>query len=182
MTKDNKESLAVFAKNLIENSLQQINDLIDSEASQDEYREVIKLIIFKVYNKFTDGVYKISINKSYNSEEELYFKMIALHNIIYDWGLSSTQIWILVYLMRYKYNNDTKKIISENLNITMKSLSTNLSYMRTGNVNKKKIKKLLKIDNKNMNVTIIGDELKDIIKIIEKGTNTLTVKFQSVSK
>lgn len=109
----------------------------------------------------------IPIVKKYESEFELYYALIALYNVIEKWGLTETQINILVYLIRFGYSKNTKEIICEKLNISDKSLTTNLSYLRQGRVGKKKIKKLLKTSQNNMNITLLNTELKDIKKLVE---------------
>ena len=72
----------------------------------------------------------IQLEKEYTSEHELYFKMISIHNVVEDWGLTPTQINILVYLIRLGFSKETKVIICKNLKISESSLSTNLSYLR----------------------------------------------------
>ena len=98
-----------------------------------------------------------------------------------EWGLSPTQINILVYLIRLGFNNDTKDIICKNLNISQSSLSTNLSYLRQGRVGKKKIKKLLDTSTLNMNVTLLKQELIDIQDIILSGGNTIAIHFKNAT-
>ena len=122
----------------------------------------------------------ISLNKEYDSEHELYFKMISIHNVVEDWGLTPTQINILVYLIRLGYSNETKEIICKNLKISESSLSTNLSYLRQGKVGKKRIKKLLETSNNNQNITLIKQELRDIRNIITNGNKQIIVKFTDV--
>lgn len=109
----------------------------------------------------------IKIDKTYESEFDMYYAFISLYNVVEQWGLTETQLNILVYLIRLGYTKSTKEIICKNLKISEKSLTTNLSYLRTGRVGKKKIKQLLKTSDKNMNVTLLTTELKDIKKIIE---------------
>lgn len=109
----------------------------------------------------------IPISKKYESEFDLYYALISLYNVIEKWGLTETQMNILVYLIRFGYSKKTKDVICEKLGITDKSLTTNLSYMRQGRVGKKKIKKLLKTSQNNMNVTLLSTELNDIKKLIE---------------
>lgn len=109
----------------------------------------------------------IKINKKYESEFDLYYAFISLYNVIENWGLTDTQINILVYLIRFGYSKKTKDVICKKLKITEKSLTTNLSYLRRGKVGKKKIKQLLRTSPNNMNITLLNQELKDIQKIIE---------------
>ena len=109
----------------------------------------------------------IKINKKYESEFDLYYAFISLYNVIEQWGLTETQINIIVYLIRFGYSKDTKAVICKNLKISDKSLTTNLSYLRQGKVGKKKIKKLLKTSTNNQNITLLNTELKDIKRIIE---------------
>lgn len=125
--------------------------------------------------------FAILLEKEYDSIHELYFKMISIHNVVQDWGLTPTQINILVYLIRLGYSKETRKIICENLNITTSSLSTNLSYLRNGKVGDKKIKKLLETSGSNMNITLLKQELKDIKEIIEEGRNKIIVDFKDVT-
>ena len=122
----------------------------------------------------------IQLEKEYTSEHELYFKMISIHNVVEDWGLTPTQINILVYLIRLGFSKETKAIICKNLKISKSSLSTNLSYLRQGKVGNKKIKKLLETSNNNQNITLIKQELKDVKDIISKGKKQIMVKFIDV--
>ena len=87
----------------------------------------------------------IPISKKYDTEFDLYYSLISLYNTVEQWGLTQTQIKILIYLIRHDYNKTTKEIICKNLKISEKSLTTNLSYLRQGKIGKRKIKKLLKI-------------------------------------
>ena len=50
-------------------------------------------------------------------------------------------------------------------------MNTNLSYLRTGNVGGKKIKKILSIDSRNNNITLLDQKLLDIKTMIEDGSN-----------
>ena len=109
----------------------------------------------------------INLEKKYVSENDFYHKLISIHNVVEDWGLTSTQINILVYLIRLGFTKDTKEIICKNLGISDKSLTTNLSYLRTGRVGKKKIKKLIDTSKTNLNISLLTVELKDIKKIVE---------------
>lgn len=111
----------------------------------------------------------VKIDKQYDSEFDLYYTLISVYNVIEKWGLTETQINILIYLIRFGYSKDTKEIICEKLNISDKSLTTNLSYLRQGKIGKRKIKKLLETSQNNMNVTLLKTELKDIKKFIESG-------------
>jgi hypothetical protein len=117
----------------------------------------------------------IPITRNYESEFDLYYALIAINNVAYQWGLTETQMKILVYLIRFGYSKKTKDIICEKLDITEKSLTTNLSYMRQGRVGKKKIKKLLKTSPNNTNVTLLNVELKDIKEMVESNDNTRSV-------
>jgi hypothetical protein len=114
----------------------------------------------------------IPINKKYESEFDLYYALIALYNVIEKWGLTETQMNILVYLIRFGYSKDTKGVICEKLGISDKSLTTNLSYLRQGKVGKKKIKKLLKTSQNNHNITLLSTELNDIKKLIDSKDET----------
>jgi hypothetical protein len=109
----------------------------------------------------------VKIDKKYDSEFDLYYTLISVYNVIEKWGLTETQIKILIYLIRFGYSKDTKEIICTKLNISDKSLTTNLSYLRQGKIGKRKIKKLLETSQNNMNVTLLKTELKDIKKFIE---------------
>lgn len=121
--------------------------------------------------------FAIYLKHTFVSQHELYFKMIALHNIVKDWGLSPTQINIIVYLIRHGYSKETKEIICKNLKITESSLSTNLSYLRKGKVGKKQIKKLLDTSYKNTNVTLLSQELIDIKEMVEVGSKNVFIQF-----
>lgn len=115
----------------------------------------------------------LKLDVNYDSEHELYFKLIQIHNMVFEWGLTPTQIHIIIYLIRYGYNNDTKNLIVEKLNITIKSLNTNLSYLRRGRIGNKKVKKLLKISEYNNNVTVLLPEIKNIIYIVKNNHRKL---------
>lgn len=117
----------------------------------------------------------IPITRNYESEFELYYALIAINNVAYQWGLTETQMKILVYLIRFGYSKKTKDIICDKLGITEKSLTTNLSYMRQGKVGKKKIKKLLKTSPNNTNVTLLNVELRDIKSMVESKDSTRSV-------
>lgn len=132
----------------------------------------------------------ISIKKKYYSEFDLYYAMIALYNVIEQWGISDTHIRIIIYLIRFGYSKETKGLICDKLGITSKSLTTNLSHLRKGRVGKKVIKKLLKTSRNNSNITILGVELNDIKRMIESnedkkiiavdfGNNDITKKIAS---
>jgi hypothetical protein len=123
---------------------------------------------------------RIWLDQKYNSEHELYFKLISIHNVVKDWGLTPTQINILVYLIRLGFSKETKDIICTKLKISPSSLSTNLSYLRQGRVGNKKIKKLLDTSTKNMNITLLKQELKDIKNLIttgESSENIIAINF-----
>jgi hypothetical protein len=109
----------------------------------------------------------IKLDKKYDSEFNMYYALISMYNVIEQWGLTETQINILIYLIRFGYSKDTKEIICKKLKISEKSLTTNLSYLRQGKVGKRKIKKLLETSQTNMNVTLLKTELKDIKQFIE---------------
>ena len=109
----------------------------------------------------------VKIDKKYNSEFDLYYTLISVYNVIEKWGLTETQINILIYLIRFGYSKDTKEIICDKLNISDKSLTTNLSYLRQGKIGKRQIKKLLETSSNNMNITLLKTELKDIKEFIE---------------
>lgn len=125
-------------------------------------------------------VFKI-INK-YDSESELCLRLIKFYNIVDDWGLTDTQINILVYLIRFGWSNKTKAIIIDRLKISDNSLTTNISYMRRGRVGDRKIKKLLLTSSKNRNITTLGKELSDIKKFVEstEENKSLYIRFDPV--
>lgn len=121
--------------------------------------------------------FAIHLKHTFVSQHELYYKMIAVHNITKDWGLSPTQMNIIVYLIRHGYSKETKDIICKNLKITESSLSTNLSYLRKGKVGKKRIKQLLDTSYKNTNITLLSQELKDIKEMVENGSKNVFIQF-----
>jgi hypothetical protein len=125
------------------------------------------MYIFAVENKIQSRGMVIKIEKTYESEFDMYYAFISLYNVVEQWGLTETQLNILVYLIRLGYKKSTKEVICKNLKISEKSLTTNLSYLRTGRVGKKKIKQLLKTSDRNQNITLLTTELRDIKKIIE---------------
>lgn len=155
--------------------------MILEDISDDDFEKIFAEFATKISERLLKK--KIDITKDYKSEEELYFKCISLYDIVYDWNLSDTQIWILVYLIRYKYSKETRDIICKNLKISKSSLNTNLSYLRTGNVGGKKIKKILSIDSRNNNITLLDQKLLDIKTMVEDGFNRLDIHFTNdVSK
>lgn len=151
------------------------NAVLSKDTSEDKYEKIMREFATKISKRLFKK--KIDIRKDYKSEEELYFKCISLYDTVYDWNLSDTQIWILVYLIRYKYSKETRDIICKNLKISKSSLNTTLSYLRTGNVGGKKIKKILSIDSRNNNITLLDQKLLDIKTMIEEGFNRLDIHF-----
>lgn len=125
-------------------------------------------------------IFGIILKEECASEHEIYYKMIAVHNVVKEWGLTPTQINILVYLMRLGYSDTTKNIICKKLKISKPSLSTNLSYLRTGKVGNKRIAKLIKTSDKNMNITVLTPELKDIQKIIQLKKTNIVIRLEDV--
>ena len=55
----------------------------------------------------------IPISKKYDTEFDLYYSLISLYNTVEQWGLTQTQIKILIYLIRHDYNKTTKEIIKD---------------------------------------------------------------------
>lgn len=43
----------------------------------------------------------IPISKKYDTEFDLYYSLISLYNTVEQWGLTQTQIKILIYLIRH---------------------------------------------------------------------------------
>ena len=121
----------------------------------------------------------IPISKKYDTEFDLYYSLISLYNTVEQWGLTQTQIKILIYLIRHDYSKKTKEIICKNLKISEKSLTTNLSYLRQCKIGKRKIKKLLKTSSNNMNITLLSTELNDIKTLIESkdGVKSFIIDF-----
>ena len=78
------------------------NAVLSKDISKEQYEKIMREFATKISKRLFKK--KIDIRKDYKSEEELYFKCISLYDIVYDWNLSDTQIWILVYLIRYKYS------------------------------------------------------------------------------
>lgn len=122
----------------------------------------------------------VKLDKRFDSEFEVYYTLISMYNVIEKWGLTETQIKILIYLIRFGYSKETKEIICEKLNISDSSLTTNLSYLRQGRIGKKKIKKLLETSQNNMNITLLKTELNDIKMFIESKDNfkAFYIKFE----
>ena len=140
--------------------------------------KIVNIFVLRMENKRN---FAILLEKEYDSIHELYFKMISIHNVVEDWGITPTQINILVYLIRLGYSKETKDIICDKLKITKSSLSTNMSYLRNGQVGNKKIKRLLETSSVNMNITLLKQELKDIKSIIEDGKNKIIINFKDVT-
>lgn len=101
------------------------------------------------------------------SEHEMYRKLISIHNIVNDWGLIPKHIEILVYIIRYGYSRETKKLILKNLRITEGSLNVMLTHIRKGKYNNHSIKKLVELSRTNNNITVLKEELRDIQYIID---------------
>lgn len=104
----------------------------------------------------------IKIEKKYESEADLCRKLLNAYNTIGEWGLTSTQIEILVYIIRFGYNSETREMICNSVNITPESLTSCVSYMRKGRIGKRKIKKVLITSSQNKTVTKLCQELLDI--------------------
>lgn len=117
---------------------------------------------------------------NYSTEEELYFKLIKIHNVAEGWNLSDTHIKILTYLLRFGYNENTLKIICKELPLTRGSLKVHLSNLRKGKVGKKKIEKLMDIHKTNNNISIVSTQLKDIKKMIEDDNILMILKITNV--
>lgn len=109
----------------------------------------------------------LPLNILYETDEDLYFKLIKLHSVALNWNLSDKQIIILTYLIRFGYSKDVLNIISEETGLTRGSLSVHLSNLRKGRVGKKKIKKLIETHKTNINITVLTTELKDIKRMVE---------------
>ena len=56
----------------------------------------------------------IPISKKYDTEFDLYYSLISLYNTVEQWGLTQTQIKILIYLIRHDYNKTTKELTLNN--------------------------------------------------------------------
>lgn len=123
----------------------------------------------------------VKIDKKYNTEFDLYYTLISMQNVVEKWGLTETQINIVIYLIRFGYSKDTKETICNNLNISEKSLTTNLSYLRTGKIGKRKIKKLLETSERNQNITLLTKELRDIKTFIDSKDDfkAFYIKFET---
>ena len=122
----------------------------------------------------------LPLKLNYSTDEELYFKLIKIHNVSEGWNLSDTHIKILTYLIRFGYNKTTLGTISEELGLTRGSLSAHLSNLRQGKVGKKNIKKLIEIHKTNNNITIISTELKDIKRIVENNNIVMFININNV--
>lgn len=122
----------------------------------------------------------LPLKLNYSTDEELYFKLIKIHNVSEGWNLSDTHIKILTYLIRFGYNKNTLKMISDDIGLTKGSLSSHLSNLRQGKVGKKSIKKLISIHKTNNNITILSTELKDIKRMVEDNNIIMFVKINNV--
>lgn len=120
---------------------------------------------------------ELNMNVQYSSEHELYGKVLNIINVIDDWCLSSTQIQILVYIIRLGFNKESKARICSDLGISFSSLNTNLTYLRKGKAGSKIIKKLLRTSDSNENITLINDELVMLKKLVSSGPVCLSVNF-----
>ena len=54
---------------------------------------------------------EMRLEDKYKSEHELYYKIISVYNVVEEWGLTDTQINIIIYLIRHRYSRNTKQII-----------------------------------------------------------------------
>lgn len=122
----------------------------------------------------------LKLENKCSSENELYFKLISIHNVVNDWGLTYTQINILVYLIRFGYSEETKKIICKEFKISRQSLNVNLSYLRRGKMGKKRIQKLIESSIYNKNNSLLKRELKDIDAVVKNGSKKLFIVFEDV--
>lgn len=109
----------------------------------------------------------LRLEKKFDSEVDLCRRLIFMHNVLEDWGLTPTQVEILVFIIRFGYSTKTRDIISEKVGISSDSLTSNVSYMRKGKMGNRKIKKVLLTGNRNQSKTFLCPELKDIKHIVE---------------
>ena len=122
----------------------------------------------------------LPLKLNYSTDEELYFKLIKIHNVSEGWNLSDTHIKILTYLIRFGYNKSTLSTICDEVCLTRGSLSAHLSNLRQGKVGKKNIRKLIEIHKTNNNITILSTELKDIKKMVEDNNIIMFINITNV--
>lgn len=137
----------------------------------------IYIIFDIIFNRFITFMV-LKIDKKYESEFELYYTLLSVHNVVLKWGLSETQIQILIHILRFGYSKQTKEIIKKNLGITENSLITNLSYLRQGKVGNRNVKKLLEVSPNNINITLLTQDLKNIKSLIETKDGNRGLYFQ----
>lgn len=123
---------------------------------------------------------EMKISDNYKSEHDLYYKIISVYNVIEEWGLTETQINIIIYLIRHGFNTKTKQIICHNTGISPGSLNTNLSYLRQGRVGKKAIGRLLELSERNNNITLLHPRLLYIKELVESDCKRLVIEFNPI--
>lgn len=98
---------------------------------------------------------------NYDTEAELYRKVMHVYNIIADIGLTDKQIETLIMYIRYGYSKETKEVVTKELNFK----SDNYIHV----MNHKLKKKGMLVDNVyNKRKKEISKELENIKNFVEK--------------
>lgn len=98
---------------------------------------------------------------NYDTESELYRKVMHVYNIIADIGLTDKQIETLIMYIRYGYSRETKEVVMKELNFK----SDNYIHV----MNHKLKKKGMLVDNPyNKRKKDISEELQNIKDFVEK--------------
>lgn len=123
----------------------------------------------------------MNIKKSIDSSFELYCNVLLINNVVRNWGISDTHVKILAYLMIHGYNKITFDLICSELNMSEKSLRTNMSYLRTGRIGSKRTMPLLQISKYHHNISELSEELLIIKKFVESGDElkACTITFET---
>lgn len=123
---------------------------------------------------------EMRLEDKYKSEHELYYKIISVYNVVEVWGLTDTQINIIIYLIRHGYSRNTKQIICHNTGISPSSLNTNLSYLRQGKVGRKTIGRLLELSERNNNITLLHPKLQHIKQLVDSDCKRIVIEFSPI--
>lgn len=98
---------------------------------------------------------------NYDTESELYRKVMHVYNIIADIGLTDKQIETLIMYIRYGYSKETKEVVTKEL----KFKSDNYIHVMNHSLKKKG---MLVDDVYNQRKKVISEELKNIKTFVEK--------------
>lgn len=103
----------------------------------------------------------LAFNCPYNTESELYRKVMKIYNIMAEKNLTDKQIETLIMYIRYGYSKKTKEVINKELNFKSEN------YIHVMNHNLKQ-KGMLVDDPYNKRKKDISLELQNIKNFVEK--------------